>query len=104
MEIGHAQMGTADRARRATDPTAGEPMSRWDATAVRRIIRAHGVEVAEHGGEWELAELVAVRDELEAAIGTAIKGVRDRGLSWANVGDALGVTKSAAYQRYGSKS
>lgn len=76
-------------------------MSAFDATAVRRIIRAHGKTVGDTGGEWELAELVAVRDELEGAIAAAVSGLRDRGLSWSNVGDALGVTKSAAYQRYG---
>lgn len=76
-------------------------MSAFDADAVKRIVRAHGRTVGQTGGEWELGELVGLRSEVETAIATAVAGLRDRGLSWQNIGDALGVTKSAAYQRYG---
>lgn len=77
-------------------------MSEWNATAVRRVIRAHGKRVATTGDEVDLEELVQLRLELEAAIRVAVEGLRDRDLSWSNIGDALGVSKSAAYQRYGS--
>jgi hypothetical protein len=79
-------------------------MAAFNARDVTRIIRAHGNTVAQTGGEDELAELVALRKVLDTAIDTAVAGIRDRAdLSWANIGAALGVTKSAAYQKYGVK-
>ena len=52
--------------------------------------------------EFELAELASLRVDLEEAITTAVHGQRaNRGSSWHDIGVALGVTKSAAYQRYG---
>lgn len=79
-------------------------MAAFNAKDVTRIIRAHGRTVAVTGGEEELAELVALRGVLNEAIDQAVEGIRDRAdLSWANIGAALGVTKSAAYQRYGVK-
>lgn len=79
-------------------------MAIWDANAVRRIIRAHGRTVAESGTEVDLEELVALRADLDAAIGDGVQGMRARGLSWQNLADVLGVTKSAVYQRYGKGS
>jgi hypothetical protein len=67
--------------------------------AVKRMIRAAGRRVAE-ADEFELAELVAIRDELDEAIIAAIAGQRSYGRSWADIGDALGITRQAAQQRY----
>lgn len=79
-------------------------MAIWDASAVRRIIRAHGRTVAETGTEVDLEELIALRSDLDSAIADGVYGMRDRGLSWQNIADCLGVTKSAAYQRFGKGS
>lgn len=79
-------------------------MSEWNSTAVRRVIRAHGNKVASTGDEVDLGELVALRADLESAIRVAVLGLRERDLSWSNIGDALGVSKSAAYQRYAETS
>jgi uncharacterized NAD(P)/FAD-binding protein YdhS len=76
-------------------------VSEWNAQAVRRVIRAHGVKVATTGVEHDLEELAALRDDLDSAIRTAVAGLRARDVSWAGIGDALGVTRSAAYQRFG---
>jgi len=70
--------------------------------AARRFIAAAGRRVAD-SDEFELAELVALRDDLEAAIATAIHGQREYGRSWAHIGDALGITRQSAHERYGHR-
>ena len=68
--------------------------------AAARFIRAAGVRVAD-ADEFELAELVALRDVLETAIRDGIAGQRARGRSWQHIGDALGITRQSAQERYG---
>ncbi len=70
--------------------------------AAERFIRAAGERVAE-ADEFELAELVALREPLEAAIRTAIRGQRRYGRSWAHIGAALGISRQAAQQTYGER-
>lgn len=68
----------------------------------RRIIRAAGDRVGD-GDEFELAELVSLRDDLERAIARAVKGQRSYNRSWAYIGGALGITRQSAQERYGEK-
>ncbi|MFJ3393992.1 hypothetical protein [Leifsonia aquatica] len=68
----------------------------------RRIIKAAGGRVAD-GDEFELAELVSLRDDLEAAIAVAVKGQKSYGRSWAYIGGALGIKRQSAQERYGEK-
>lgn len=67
---------------------------------VRRIIRAHGRRVAGADPE-DLAQLVAIRAELDHAIAVAIQGQRRNGFSWADIGRGLGVTRQAAQMTWG---
>jgi hypothetical protein len=69
-------------------------------TAARRFIRKAGQRVAD-SDEWELAELVSLRADLDAAVLAGIDGQRARGRSWAFIGDALGITRQSAQERYG---
>lgn len=66
----------------------------------RRIIRGAGKRVSE-ADDWELAELVSLRDEVEDAIKRAVKGQRAVGRSWQYIGDALGIKRQSAQERYG---
>lgn len=78
------------------------------AQMMARMIRAHGRRVADADVE-DLADLVALRDELEAAITFAVVESRKRhGRSWADIARGLcghgkpdGVSRQAAQQRYG---
>ena len=70
--------------------------------AARRFIRAAGKRVAD-ADEFELAELVALRQELEAAIVVAVHGQRSYGRSWAYIGAALGMKRQSAQKRYGER-
>lgn len=68
-----------------------------------RMIRAAGRRVA-NADEHELVELVRLRDELDQAIKTAVNGQRCSGRSWEYIGMAFGITRQAAFNRYGTKS
>lgn len=68
----------------------------------RRIIRRAGRRVAE-ADDWELAELATFRDEVEDAIAVAVAGMRARGRSWQYIGDALGIKRQSAQERYGDR-
>lgn len=52
-----------------------------------------------------LESLVAAEDgvrRVQDSIGEQIAVLRERGLSWARIGDALGVSRQAAWERYAS--
>lgn len=68
----------------------------------KRIIRAAGKRVAQ-GDEWELTELLSLRDEVETAIATAVEGLRAQGHSWQYIADGLGITRQSAHQSYAKR-
>lgn len=70
--------------------------------AVRRFLRAASRRVAE-ADEHELAALVALQSDLDSAISNAVRGQRAIGRSWAHIGMATGMTRQAAYKRWGKK-
>ncbi len=71
---------------------------------VRRVLRG----MSERVGSADIVALrgmVELRDELERSIEGAIRGLRhdpDLPASWDAIGQALGVTRQAAQQRYGT--
>ena len=67
-----------------------------------RMIRAAGRRVGD-SDEHELAQLAGLRDQLDQAIRFAIQGQRSSGRSWSHIGQALGLTRQGAFQRYGDK-
>lgn len=68
--------------------------------AVVRMVRGYGRRVAENdiGALGALAEVMA---EAEAAMQAAVNGLRDRGVSWSEIGRELGVSRQGARQRWG---
>ncbi|QCQ16977.1 hypothetical protein EHF32_09745 [Microbacterium sp. RG1] len=68
----------------------------------RRIIRKAGERVGD-ADEFELAELVSLRVDIEEAIAVAVRGQKATGRSWTKIGDALGISRQAVQQRYGEK-
>lgn len=67
----------------------------------RRIVRAYGRRLAaEEANELDLADAVALRRELDAAIKAGARAQAER-TSWAEVAKGLGTTRQAAWQRYG---
>lgn len=52
----------------------------------------------------DLQALVELRAEVDAQLVERVRECRDwHGWSWSDVGDALGITRQAAQQRYGAK-
>jgi hypothetical protein len=72
------------------------------AAFLRRVIRAYGRRIAA-GDIDALADAVTLSWQLDAAIKTAVTGLRKRGYSWADIGLQLGVTRQAAQQRWGGE-
>jgi hypothetical protein len=70
---------------------------------LRRVTAAAGKRVGEADVE-DLAELIGIQKDLDAAIGRAVAGLRDDGYTWQSIGDALGVTRQAAFMRWGPRS
>jgi hypothetical protein len=71
------------------------------AQMVGRVIRAYGRRMGEADPE-DLAVMVAVRNELDAAI---LDGVYRQNIinerSWTEIGQAVGLTRAGAYERWG---
>jgi hypothetical protein len=64
-----------------------------------RVIRKLGQRVGTDFDQLgELAEIAAAADQ---AMRVAVSVMRERGLSWALIGDQLGITRQAAQQRFG---
>lgn len=83
--------------RRTRERETGEWLS-----MLRRMIAAAGRRVAD-ADEVELGTLLGLRDDLEKAIAEAVRGQRNRGVSWAFIASASGTTRQAAQQRWGSR-
>jgi hypothetical protein len=72
------------------------------AAFARRVLRAYARRVAD--GDVEALTLMAdLASEIDTAIGQAVTGLRAFGYSWAEIGSRLGITRQAAWQRWGGK-
>ena len=69
------------------------------AAFTRRIVRAYSRRMA--AGDIEaLASMVALGQDLENAIQTAVIGLRTFGYSWNEIANRLGISRQAARQRW----
>ncbi|MFJ1460993.1 hypothetical protein [Nocardia sp. N2S4-5] len=65
----------------------------------RRIIRAYARRVGA-ADPAALAELVALQNSVDEAMGKVVAGLRAAGYSWTDIARELGVTRQAARQRW----
>jgi len=70
------------------------------AAFARRVLRAYARRVAT-GDVEALTLMLGLSAEIDTAIGQAVSGLREFGYSWAEIGARLGVTRQAAWQRWG---
>jgi len=70
------------------------------AAFVQRILRTYSRRVGD-GDVEALALMLGLAEDVDAAIAVAVKGLRERGDSWAEIGSRLGITRQAAHQRWG---
>lgn len=68
------------------------------AAMMLRLARAYGRRLAD-ADYPDLADAIAVRDELDAAIRAGVRAQADR-TSWAQVALGLGISRQGAWQRY----
>jgi hypothetical protein len=61
----------------------------------------HEVSQRGHGDTPQTALMLGLAEDIDAAIAVAVKGLRERGYSWAEIGSRLGITRQAAHQRWG---
>jgi hypothetical protein len=73
------------------------------AAFARRVLRAYARRVAT-GDVEAITLMIGLSDEIDAAIGQAVTGLRAFGYSWAEIGSRLGITRQAAQQRWGRAS
>ncbi len=80
--------------------------SRQYAAMLKRMLRAHGRRVM--SGDLpdidalaQLREIQAELDEQTAQVVRALRSEAGGSHSWAEIGAALGITRAAAYKRYG---
>lgn len=71
------------------------------AAMVARMLRAYARRVAA-GSPEDLAEMLRLRETLEASITEAVVGLRASGYSWTEIATPAGVTKQAMASRYGA--
>jgi hypothetical protein len=65
-----------------------------------RVLRAYARRVA--AGDVEaLTFMLGLSGQIDDAIAQAVKGLREFGYSWAEIGNRLGITRQAAQQRWG---
>jgi hypothetical protein len=70
------------------------------AAFARRVLRAYARRVAD-GDVEALIPMFGLAAEIDDAISQAVKGLRESGYSWAEIGARLGITRQAAQQRWG---
>jgi hypothetical protein len=73
------------------------------AAMLRRLLRAYRRRVGS-GDIESLSEMAAMAAELDDVIHDAVTGLIDRGYSYTDVAERLGITRQAAWQRFGRKS
>jgi len=71
------------------------------AAFVQRVLRAYSRRVGE-GDVEALTLMLGLAEEIDDAIAEAVKGLRARGYSWAEIGSRLGLIRQAAQQRWGT--
>src|SRR5690349_4210600 len=86
-----------------TPNRAGRPVENDEYAAfARRVLRAYARRVAQ-GDVEALTLMLGLSAEIDTAIAQAVQGLRGSGYSWAEIGTRLGITRQAAWQRWGAR-
>jgi hypothetical protein len=87
-------------ARRADQPRRAVETADY-AAMMGRMTKAYAARVG-NGDAADLPLLAKARADMDAAIAAAVvSNVVDHGYSWADIGRELGITRQAAFQRFG---
>lgn len=69
---------------------------------VRRSLRALGRRLDSSDPE-NLSCLISLSSDLDALLRSSVSSMRKQGYSWDHIGSSLGVSRQAAFKRFGSK-
>lgn len=69
------------------------------ASMVGRMIRAYGRRVAK-GDEVDLARMLELRRDFDAAIHAAVQSMRAEGIPWSYIAEGAGISRQAAWERW----
>lgn len=69
---------------------------------IRRQVRALEPRAADED-PWVVAEMLDIAAELEAAAARTVARLRAAGYTWTDIGFALGISRSGAYNRFAAK-
>lgn len=69
------------------------------ASVIRRLV----VRVGRRGMVEDLGVFPMLQVELDAAMAASVAELRAQGVSWAQIGEALGVSRQAAFNRFGAQ-
>lgn len=67
-----------------------------------RMVDAYGRRLNQ-ADAGDLPQLAALRDKIDAVLVEAVASMRERGVTWGEIGEAFGMTRQAAQQRWGSQ-
>jgi len=100
-----ASPGSPDTVKNPLTPNrAGRAVENGEYAAfTRRVLRAYARRVAD-GDVEAITVMLGLSAEIDAAIGQAVTGLRGFGYSWAEIACRLGITRQAAWQRWGRAS
>lgn len=71
------------------------------ADMMARLVRRYGVRVGD-ADTVDLTRMLEVRALFDEAIRAAVRGQREAGFTWGEIGEALGTSKQAALMRFRS--
>ena len=86
-----------------TNPDRRLPVENDEYGAFAARILAAFVRRAAKGDPEDLATLRKVIDGAEAGLQDAVDGLRAQGHSWSQIGEALGMTKQSAWERFSGR-
>jgi hypothetical protein len=79
--------GSADDGARSTQPDAPPPMRAWEGLSdddlLAEMVRAHGA-----------------HQNVERTVRRHVTALKERGVSWARIGESLGMTRQSAWERF----
>lgn len=68
---------------------------------VARMVEAYGRRLAK-ADAGDLPQLAELRRRIDDVLGEAIRAMRRRDVAWSEIGEAFGITRQAAQQRWGA--
>jgi hypothetical protein len=86
----------------ASGPGVGlDPDQITDTLARRDVADPQYLRLAPYEKRWVVLVIKLLRSVMDPT--TAVNDAHNRGASWADIGDALGIARVTAYKRFGSK-